>query len=315
MTSDGEEAVMLTSASSTAFGIVLALLSAAVLALGGSLQSLGVHSAPTSPGSASLARSAERLLRSRPWILGTGLTVVAIVLQTGSLVFAPLIVVQPLGIAALVFSAVITAAVTRTAPARREVVAILISVVGVGAFVAVAAGVSHQQPITSGQLVTILVILFCVLLVAGGLQAVRRKGPSPIVFVVLGGVFSGFVATLGKTVILRIQAVFVGPAQPFGTNDVLTLLCVVGIAIAGALSLYFVQRAHATNPPVVVLAGLTVIDPAVGIILGIAVLHETAGAPVWAYAAFVASGAIAFSGVLSLSRQREQPVPAGSTGG
>ncbi|MFK3672382.1 multidrug DMT transporter permease [Leifsonia aquatica] len=313
MTSDGEEAVMLLSASSMAIGIVLALLSAAVLALGGSLQSLGVNTAPASSGAASLGRSIARLLRSRPWILGTGLTVVAIVLQTASLVFAPLIVVQPLGIAALVFSALITAVVTRTAPARREVVAILTAVLGVGAFVVVAAGVSHQQPITSGQLVAILVVLLCVLLVAGGLQAVRRGQPSPIVFVVLGGVFSGFVATLGKTVILRIQAVFVGPAQPFGANDVLTLLCVVGIAIAGALSLYFVQRAHATNPPVVVLAGLTVIDPAVGIILGIAVLHETAGAPLWAYVAFVVCGAIAFSGVLSLSRLREQRVSARAT--
>lgn len=306
---------MLASGSSIALGIVLALLSAAVLALGGSLQSLGVNSAPTSSGPASLGRSAARLLRSRPWILGTGLTVVAIVLQTAGLVFAPLIVVQPLGIAALVFSAVITAVVTRTVPARREVAAILTSVVGVGAFVAVAAGVSHQQPITSGQLVTILAVLLCVLLAAGGLQAARRRPPSPVVFVVFGGIFSGFVATLGKTVILRIQAVFVEPAQAFGASDVLTLLCVVGIAIAGALSLYFVQRAHATNPPVVVLAGLTVIDPAVGIILGITVLHETAGAPLWAYAAFVVCGAIAFSGVLSLSRLREQRVPARATDG
>lgn len=306
---------MLTSASSTPFGIVLALLSAAVLALGGSLQSLGVNSAPASSGPVSLGRSVARLLRSRPWLLGTGLTVVAIVLQTASLVFAPLVVVQPLGIAALVFSALITAVVTRTVPSRREIVAILTSVVGVGVFVAIAAGVSHQRPITGGQLVAILVVLLCVLLVAGALQAARHSRPAPIVFVVLGGVFSGFVATLGKTVILRIEAVFVEPAQPFGANDILTLLCVAGIAIAGGLSLYFVQRAHATNPPVVVLAGLTVIDPAVAITLGIAVLHETAGAPLWTYAAFVVCGAIAFSGVSSLSRLREPRAPTRSTDG
>ncbi|WP_025158028.1 DMT family transporter [Leifsonia aquatica] len=297
---------MVGSGASTTIGIVLALLSALVLAVGGHLQSRGVNRGRGHAGPASLGHSVARLLSSGPWLAGTALSGLAIALQTGSLAFAPLIVVQPLGIAALVFSSLLTALVTRRAPERREVVAILTAVVGVGSFVGVASGVSHQHPITSGQLVAVLVILLAVLLLALALLLLHRVRPAPIVFVALGGVFSGFVATLGKTVILRVQAIFADHGR-LGPEDALTLLCVVGIAVAGGLSVYFVQRAHATNPPTVVLAGLTVIDPAVGILLGITVLHETAGAPVWTYAAFAVSGAVAFSGVLALSRQHEAP--------
>lgn len=294
------------SGSSTAIGIVLALLSALVLAVGGQLQSRGVNRDRPSAAPASLAHSAARLLRSGPWLAGTALSGLAIVLQTGGLAFAPLIVVQPLGIAALVFSSLLTAAARRRLPERREAIAVLTAVVGVGAFVGVASGVSHQHAITGGQLVAVLVILLAVLLLALVLLLRHRVRPAPIVFVALGGVFSGFVATLGKTVLLRVQAIFADHGR-LGPEDVLTLLCVVGIAVAGALSIYVVQRAHATNPPTVVLAGLTVIDPAVGILLGITVLHETAGAPGWTYAAFAVSGAVAFSGVLALSRQQEAP--------
>jgi hypothetical protein len=49
-------------------------------------------------------------------------------------------------------------------------------------------------------------------------------------------------------------------------------------------------------------AGLTVIDPMIGVTIGIAVLGEATTAPVWAIPVFAIAGAIAVFGVIQLAR-------------
>ena len=75
-----------------------------------------------------------------------------------------------------------------------------------------------------------------------------------------------------------------------------------GLAAAALLGTYFVQTAHSSNPPDLVVAGLTVIDPIVAVSIGIIVLGEAASAPLWAIFAFAAAAAAAIWGVVSLSR-------------
>jgi drug/metabolite transporter (DMT)-like permease len=284
-------------------GIVLAMLSAAVLSVANLLQARGVGTS-TSPATSALgAREIRRMLRSIPWLIGAALFGVAILLQIAALAFAPLIVVQPIGVIALVFAALLTVATTRRPPSRREVTSIVVCVVGVGIFVTVAALVSSQKPITDAQLIAILVVLAVVLAVAAVLWLVRRgRGLRGVELVLLGGVFSGFVATLGKTVILRVQTVLASLDFAFDSANVLTIGCVVGIAVAGVLSIYLVQAAHVSNRPEVVVAGLTVVDPFVAVVLGITILGEAAGAPPWAFVVFAVTGAIAIAGVIALSR-------------
>jgi len=142
-----------------------------------------------------------------------------------------------------------------------------------------------------------------VLVLAAVLWLVRRgRGLRGVEVVLLGGVFSGFVATLGKTVILRVQTVLASLDFAFDSGNLLTLGCVVGIAVAGGLSIYLVQAAHVSNRPEVVVAGLTVVDPFVAVVLGITILGEAAGAPPWAFVVFALAGATAIAGVIALSR-------------
>lgn len=51
-----------------------------------------------------------------------------------------------------------------------------------------------------------------------------------------------------------------------------------------------------------VVAGLTVIDPLVAVLIGIVVLGETDGAPWTSYLGFAAAGLVAIAGVLILER-------------
>lgn len=287
-------------------GIALAIASALALSGGNLLQARGVRAMAGDPPKG-IAAQAMRLLRNHAWLLGTVLLGASIVLQMASLAFAPLIVVQPVGVTALVFTVILTAVVVKRRPTKAVVRAIATCVIGVAAFVTVAALVSTQRAITSDQLIAVLLVLAGVLVGTGALLLVGRGRPTPpILWVLLGGVYSAFVATLGKTVILRVQSALQTRDFHFDVKNLLTIACIIGIGVAGALSIYFVQRAHTQNRPEVVVAGLTVIDPTVAVVLGITILGEAQGAPLWAIFAFLVAGIVAVSGVLQLSRA-EQP--------
>src|SRR6202042_2919008 len=89
-------------------------------------------------------------------------------------------------------------------------------------------------------------------------------------------------------------------------SDILTIVCLLGLILAGLLGSYFVQTAYSSGPPDLVVAGLTVIDPLVGVTIGITVLGTASGAPLWAAFVFIVAGNIAIYGVFQLSKHHPQ---------
>ncbi|HEY2644912.1 MAG TPA: DMT family transporter [Galbitalea sp.] len=292
-----------------AIGIPIALLGAIFLAVGAQLQHRGVQKvdADTPPENrAGLNVKQLLLLLRRPsWVIGAVLLFLAIVLQLISLVFAPLTVVQPLGVLALVITSILNARVSHIPLDRPHIWAIVWCVAGVGIFVTIAAIYTKSPPITDRQLVIVLIILGAVILVFALLFVFFRKKFNMVFYIVGAGVLFGFVATLAKVDIDRIHTIIIDDFK-FEPGDGLTIVCLAGLAIAGLLGSYFVQNAYASGPPDLVVAGLTVIDPLVGVTIGIAVLGEAAGAPVWAAIVMVLSGALAIFGVFSLARHHPQ---------
>ncbi len=299
----------LTLPSTAAIGIPLALVAAVILALGTQLQHRGVELVERAHVGAKTGLSLRQLrgLLARPsWVIGTVALGLAIVLQLASLTFAPLTVVQPLGAVALVVTAVVNARVSKVPLDTRSIRSIVICVLGVGAFVTVAAFTTQSRPITVTQLWIVLIVLSVVLAVFIALFVlIRKRAPRPIFYIIAAGTLFGFVVTLAKVVIDRVRTIVV---TDFGIDaaDILTLLCVLGLIAAALLGTYFVQTAHSTNPPDLVVAGLTVIDPIVAVSIGIVVLGEAAGAPLWAVLAFFVFAGAAIWGVLSLSRHHPQ---------
>lgn len=291
--------------SNAAIGIALALVAAIMLALGTQLQSHGVSLVGDVAGASKTGLNIKQLralVARRSWVFGTLLLSLAIVLQLTSLSFAPLTVVQPLGAVALVVTAIVNARITKVSLGRVAIRAIVVCVLGVATFVTVAAFVTESHPITATQLYIVLIILVVILAVFITLFVrMRRRTARPIFYVVAAGVLFGFVVTLAKVVIDRVKTLAIGDFK-IDATDILTILCVVGLATAGLLGTYFVQTAHSSNPPDIVVAGLTVIDPLVAVSIGIIVLGEAAGAPFWAVIVFVLAAAAAIWGVISLSR-------------
>lgn len=286
-------------------GIPVALVGSVFLAVGAQLQQRGVskvNERSSEAGPRSLGVGQLLALARRPsWLLGTLCLGLAIAFQLFSLYLAPLTVVQPLGALALVITAVLNARVTKVKLGRAAVRAMAYCVAGVGVFVAVAAVTTTTLPILEPQLIAVSAILAAVLVVlAVGFALLRRRLPR-LFFVVGAGVLFGFVATLAKVLIGRVQTIFHDHFHLL-PSDWLTIVCLVGLLAAAALGTYFVQTAYSSGSPDVVVAGLTVIDPLVGVTIGVVVLGEAAHAPVWAGFVFAFAGVLAIYGVIQVSR-------------
>lgn len=290
---------------STPIGIAIALLGGFFLALGAQFQHRGVVVVEERHGSGHKAGLSIpqllRLLRSPWWALGTLLLGLAILCQLTSLGFAPIIVVQPLGVVALVITSVVNARVSRTPLTRSAVRAIAFCVVGIAIFVTVAAFVAQETLIQEKQLVIILIIMAAVLVILGVVFGLFRKRFTAIFYIISAGVLYGFVATLAKVVINRLVN---------GNFEWLTVVCVVALLATGALGAYFVQTAYSVGSPDLVIAGLTVVDPIVAVSIGIVVLGEAAGAPLWTVFVWLLAAALAVYGVFQLAKTRAAQVAA-----
>lgn len=292
-----------------ALGIPIALVGAVFLSLGAQFQHRGVAKVEENFGTGSKAGLSMKqlfaLARRPSWLIGTLLLGLAIVFQLTSLGFAPIIVVQPLGSVALVITAIMNSRLSGIPLDRFSIRAITMCVGGVGLFVTIAAFTAQSNPITETQLITVLIALACVLTAFGVLFGLLRKRFKAIFYIVGAGVLFGFVATLAKVVIDRVKTVI---AENAGISGVewLTVTCIVGLITAALLGTYFVQSAYASGPPDLAVAGLTVIDPLVAVLIGVIVLGEAASAPLWAVIAFVIAGAVAIFGVIQLSRHHPQ---------
>ncbi|MBO9579166.1 MAG: multidrug DMT transporter permease [Microbacteriaceae bacterium] len=290
----------------TWIGIVLAILSGVALSLGTQFQHRGVavvEERHGDDGQRSFTLAHFRGLLARPsWLIGTLLLGLAIVLQLASLWFAPLTVVQPLGAVALVITAIMNARLSRTRLTGKAILAIVLCVGGVGLFVTLAASYAHLRPVTSNELTTVLIALGALVVLWGVLYAVFRKSPHPLFYIVAAGTLFGFLATLAKVVIGRIQTL-IDAGWQFGAEEWLTILCIAGLILATVLGGWFVQNAHLHGPPDLVVAGLTVIDPIVAVTIGAVVLGELQAAPVWAVIGMLAMGVVAVVGVYFLARQ------------
>ena len=289
-------------------GILIALVGAVFLSLGAQLQHRGVELVEESHGSGAKAGLSVgqlvRLLARPSWVIGTIMLALAILFQLGSLTFAPLIVVQPIGAVALVITAIVNARVTGVKIEGPVLRAIAFCVGGIALFVTVAAFVAEEQVIEEPQLVIILSILGGVIVLLGLTFAFARKRAGALFYIVSAGVLYGFVATLAKVVINRLGNLMAGIVG--GDFEWLTIGCIVALLVAAALGAYFVQTAYSLGSPDLVIAGLTVVDPLIAVAIGIAVLGEASNADLWVIPVWALAGAIAIFGVFQLAKHHPQ---------
>ncbi|MDT0157381.1 DMT family transporter [Microbacterium sp. ARD32] len=282
-------------------GIPLALAGAVFMSLGAQYQHRGVEKVEKLTGvegATGLSSSQLKGLLARPsWIIGTLMLGLAVLCQLSAMAIAPLIVVQPLGAVALVVTTLLNARVSGHTPTRKSLIAIASCLGGIFLFVTLAAFYAVEREISNENLFTILAILLVVIIVLGACWLILRRRMRALFYVTGAGILYGFVATLAKAVISRIQN---------GNFEWLTVVCVIALLAAAAVGAYFVQTAYSSGPPDLVIAGLTVIDPIVAVLIGALVLREASAAPLLVLILFGVAGAIAVFGVFGLARYHPQ---------
>ncbi len=284
-----------------AIGIPIALLGAVFLSIGAQLQHRGVskvdgtHAVGAKSG---LSMGQLMLLIRRPsWVFGTLLLTLAIVIQLVSLAFAPLIVVQPLGVVAMVLTNVINSRVNGIAPDARVRGSIALAVLGIGIFVAFSAVYAFERALSEEQLLFIMWLLAAVVAVVVAAFVIFRQRLRAMFYIVAAGTLYGFVVTITKVLINRWQS---------NQVDSFMILCLAGIIVAALLGGYFVQTAYSVGSPDLVIAGLTVIDPLVAVAIAITVLGEADRFPPFALAGLAVGGALSVIGVVLLARHHPQ---------
>lgn len=291
-------------------GIAIALVGGVFLALGAQFQHRGVELVEAKHGSGHKSglslRQLVRLASNVWWVLGSVMLALAILMQLTSLGFAPLIVVQPIGVVALVITSIVNARVSKVKLQGAAIRAIVFCVVGIAIFVTFAAIFARETVVERLQLIVILIVLGVVLVLLGFAFAFfRKRGAGAIFYILSAGVLYGFVATLAKVVINRVGNEIAGVTGG-GSFEPLTIVCIVGMLLAAALGAYFVQTAYSVGSPDLVIAGLTVVDPMVAVTIGIVVLGEASEVPWWVLILWVIAAALAVYGVFQLAKHHPQ---------
>lgn len=284
-------------------GIPLAIAGAVFMSLGAQYQSRGVRKVERLSGATGRSGLSGshilRLFRRPSWVVGTLLLGAAILCQLSALAIAPLIVVQPLGAISLVITTLLNAQMTGHTPTRASLSSIGLCLGGIFVFVFFAAFYAVERPLDDTQLLVLLVILFVVLVIVGAAWLMFKTRAGALFYITGAGILYGFVATLAKVLIKRFQA---------GDIDFLTIACAIALAAAGIAGAYFVQTAYSSGPPDLVIAGLTVIDPIVAVIIGATLLGEATRTPIWTIVIWTLAGAVATVGVVLLARHHPQVV-------
>ncbi len=276
--------------------IFLSLAAAVALAFGAQYQNMAVAGGQSknSDGKRVGFRALAKLVSNPRWLIGMAFLATGAGLQIAALSLAPLIVVQPLGAIALVITALLNSRSTKTAITKATWLAITLCTVGIAIFVAVAANVAGEKPnLNDGDLAQILLVLGVVVAVFAVGFFTFAKRAKAITFILGAGILYGFVASLIKAVVQRISQ------QDF---SLLTLVCLVVIGLAILLGGWFVQNAYASGPPDLVIAGLTVVDPMVAIMVAIVILGEAQSADALTLVIFIATALAAIVGVWLLAK-------------
>lgn len=264
--------------------IILAAIAAFCLALGTHFQQYAV--ATMAPGPK----------RRATWITGLGLMGLVTVLNVIALGLGPVAIVQPIGAISLVFAALISRRFFGLALGAPLLISIGVTMFGIFAFVTTSAQFSHELVATQESVTWMLAILVA-LTVFGTLFAFSTAGHIPRV--VMTGIIFGTVAA--ATHVLA-RTVVAGGLPGFDLLGARWWMVLAAVGLASAVGFWLVQTAYACGPAETVLAGLTVIDPIVAVVIGAAFFGEYTGLTPMAIGLLLAAAAGGIGGVWMLSQ-------------
>jgi hypothetical protein len=247
----------------------VALLAAAVFAVAIPLEHRSADKAPDAAGLTprQVVAFARATLRDRWWLGAMGLNAVGFGLHALALHYGSLAVVQPLLVANLLFALPVNHRLRREPVRAVELAWAGVLVVGLGGFLLIAtAGVpAAQQVVDKGPAIAAGVL---VAVVAATLTVTARRSGGSTAATLLGiatGVMFAVTASLLK---VNTGLLAQGPLRLLASWQLYALVAV------GAIGLLLNQLAYQSGPLSASLPAITVVDPLVAVLIGVAVFDE-----------------------------------------
>lgn len=290
-----------------AVAIAMQVIGSFLFASGAILQSLGVRSTfdPNARASSNKLTLAGllRLFLIRTWLFGLVFVLAGAFLHLWALSFAPVTLVQPVGILAVPWSVLLAAKIHKHALTRHLFIAVAVTIVGVLGFTVITA--THAVTAQPFGFPPLLISFFVVCLLCVGLSVVAsRAAPwaKAMCWSSVGAIFYGLASGLMKAGIDLIQhhgEGFLG--WQFIVVVTMTLACF-------GLGVWMIQQGYASGPAEITVGTMTTVDPVVAVLFGLLVLGEGSRLGVLPAIGMVFTGAIAIWGVVLLSKDHPEAV-------
>ncbi|HEX6405103.1 MAG TPA: DMT family transporter [Pseudonocardiaceae bacterium] len=209
------------------------------------------------------------LVRRPVWVLGIGTVIVGLSLQLVALAYGPLVLVQPLLVTGVLFGAVFSALLAHRRVDRLVVLGALGAVAGLSAFLVLArpTGGSTQLEQDGWGLLPLAIALGATVLVCLTAASRYHGAVQVAALAAATGVLYGLTAGLMKVVTSQFRSG--GPTEVF-THPVLYVVCAIG-PMGFLLSQNTFQHGTLIAPA---LAIITIVDPLVGVAIGVSWLGE-----------------------------------------
>ena len=275
--------------------VVLALIAAALFALGSVLQQKAGVDSPTIGARTGLLLQMAR----RPvWLAGIAADGLAFVAQAAALGIGSLAVVQPLLVASVVFALPLGAWLTDQRVGRREVLAALALLGGLGAFIVVAdpSGGHDSAPLGAWLIAAAACGGPCVALT---LLAPRAPGPRRAALLgAAAGILFALSAALTKTVVSELDN---------GLLTVITTWPLYGLIAVGYVSMTLNQMSLDAGALAATMATSTALDPIASVVLGLTLFEESIAANPVEVLVTVLALAVVVGAMVVLARDQAQP--------
>ncbi|MHA7860251.1 DMT family protein [Tessaracoccus sp. Y36] len=278
-----------------------------LFASGAILQSLGVKSlfdadAVTSSNRLSL-KGLLKLFTVPKWVIGLGLVFAGAAIHLTALTFAPVSVVQPVGILAVPWSVLLASKIHKHKINARLWGAVGVTVLGVVGFTVFSSQYATGEKQFSFPAMLWSFVVVCVLCAALSFFATRAVAwAKAILWSSVGAIFYGLASGFMKAAMNLIQK----HDQSFGSWQFLAtaammLLCYI-------LGAWMIQQGYASGPAEITVGTMTTVDPFVAVVFGLVVLGEGIGMGAGPVLGMIVTGAIAVSGVALLSKDHPDAV-------
>jgi hypothetical protein len=237
------------------------------------------------------------LLRNPKWLMGQLAVVIGSALHFGALAFAPVTVIQPIGVLGIAVTAVASARYDKTGLSLGTWLALTSIVLGVGGFTSLAASNAQVTSVSDETAVLIALIVGLLLMVLGLVGSIGHGIIRCLAFAAGGGVVFGFASVVVRLAALSVEH---DNLSDFPTGSLIGAILSIPVAV------WFIQQAHASGPPDLVVAALTLSDPVVAIGIGYVALGEGAKTSTVATLGEAACFLLAAVGIVLLPKLRNK---------